>query len=86
MLYHAPVGSVTRVVTPFLCLRWGERYGSDHAGLDVSPELTSVCIVDAQGHIVRETKVPSEPRTGSPFSHSRSRHFDRAAVDQLALH
>lgn len=32
-----------------------------YAGLDVSLELTSVCIVDAQGGIVRETKVPSEP-------------------------
>ena len=32
-----------------------------YAGLDVSLELTSVCIVDAQGRIVRETKVPSEP-------------------------
>jgi len=32
-----------------------------YAGLDVSLELTSVCIVDAQGGIVHETKVPSEP-------------------------
>lgn len=32
-----------------------------YAGLDVSLELTSVCIVDAQGGIVRETKVASEP-------------------------
>ena len=32
-----------------------------YAGLDVSLKLTSVCIVDAQGHIIRETKVPSDP-------------------------
>ena len=32
-----------------------------YAGLDVSLELTSVCIVDARGEIVREVKVPSEP-------------------------
>jgi transposase len=32
-----------------------------YAGLDVSLELTSVCIVDAQGGIVRETKIASEP-------------------------
>ena len=32
-----------------------------YAGLDVSLELTSVCIVDAQGGIVRETKVASHP-------------------------
>jgi len=34
-----------------------------YAGLDVSLELTSVCIVDAQGGIVCETKVASEPET-----------------------
>ena len=32
-----------------------------YAGLDVSLELTSVCIVDAQGGIVSETKVSSDP-------------------------
>ena len=32
-----------------------------YAGLDVSLELTSVCIVDAQGRVVREAKVASEP-------------------------
>lgn len=33
-----------------------------YAGLDVSLELTSVCIVDARGGIVCETKVPSDPQ------------------------
>ena len=32
-----------------------------YAGLDVSLELTSVCIVDKDGKIIRETKVASEP-------------------------
>ncbi len=32
-----------------------------YAGLDVSLELTSVCLVDAQGQVVREVKVASEP-------------------------
>jgi transposase len=32
-----------------------------YAGLDVSLELTSVCIADAQGQVVREAKVVSEP-------------------------
>ena len=32
-----------------------------YAGMDVSLELSSVCVVDAQGKIVRETKVASEP-------------------------
>ena len=32
-----------------------------HAGIDVSLERSSVCVVDATGKIVREAKVPSEP-------------------------
>jgi transposase len=32
-----------------------------HAGIDVSLKLSSVCIVDATGKIVKETKVASEP-------------------------
>ena len=32
-----------------------------YAGIYVSLELSSVCVVDAQGKIVRETKVASEP-------------------------
>ena len=31
------------------------------AGLDVSVNETSICIVDGAGRIVRETKVASEP-------------------------
>lgn len=33
----------------------------NYAGIDVSLELSSVCVVDAQGKIVRETKVASDP-------------------------
>lgn len=32
-----------------------------YAGIDVSVESSSVCVVDADGRIVREAKVPSEP-------------------------
>ncbi len=32
-----------------------------YAGLDVSLELTSVCLVDSQGQVVREAKVASAP-------------------------
>ena len=32
-----------------------------YAGIDVSLELSSVCIVDAKGKIVREAKVASDP-------------------------
>ncbi len=41
-----------------------------YAGLDVSLELTSVCIVDAQGGIACEAKVASEPvKSGSSDIH-----------------
>ncbi|MGY4452980.1 transposase [Bradyrhizobium sp. i1.3.1] len=33
----------------------------NYAGIDVSLELSSVCVVDAQGKILREAKVASEP-------------------------
>ena len=32
-----------------------------YAGIDVSLELSSVCVVDAKGQIVKEAKVPSDP-------------------------
>jgi hypothetical protein len=32
-----------------------------YAGIDVSLELSSLCIVDATGRIIREAKVASEP-------------------------
>lgn len=31
-------------------------------GTDVSLELSSVCVLDAAGAVVREAKVPSEPK------------------------
>ena len=33
-----------------------------YAGIDVSLESSSVCIVDAEGRIIREGKVASEPQ------------------------
>ena len=32
-----------------------------YAGIDVSLEASSVCVIDANGKIVREGKVASEP-------------------------
>ena len=43
-----------------------------YAGIDVSLELSSVCVVDAQGKIVRETKVASEPEALVAFFASLS--------------
>jgi transposase len=40
----------------------------DHyAGIDVSLERSSVCVVDAAGRIVREARVPSEPEALAQF-------------------
>jgi transposase len=38
-----------------------------YAGIDVSLELSSVCVVDAQGKIVKEAKVASEPEAVVAF-------------------
>ena len=32
-----------------------------YAGIDVSLESASICVVDANGRIIREAKVASEP-------------------------
>ena len=42
-----------------------------YAGIDVSLEASSVCVVDASGKIVKETKVSSEPKTLIPGSRRR---------------
>ena len=34
-----------------------------YAGIDVSLEASSVCVIDGSGKIVREAKVASEPET-----------------------
>src|SRR5437763_1415867 len=38
-----------------------------YAGIDVSLERSSVCVVDATGRIVREAKVASEPEAPADF-------------------
>ena len=44
-----------------------------YAGIDVSLESSSVCVMDATGRIVREGKVASEPEAASwPISGWRS--------------
>jgi transposase len=49
-----------------------------HAGIDVSLETSSVCVIDAAGRIVREDKVPSEP--GALGAFLRGRGLDLARV------
>ena len=41
-----------------------------HAGIDVSLEIVSVCIVDEKGRIFREAKVASKPEA---LDHDRVR-------------
>jgi transposase len=51
----------------------------DHyAGIDVSLECSSVCVVDAKGKIVREAKVASEPEALIAWFHSLG--FDLARI------
>ena len=38
-----------------------------YAGIDASLKLLSVCVVDAQGKIVKEAKVASEPGSSCDF-------------------
>jgi transposase len=49
-----------------------------YAGLDVSLELTSVCLVDQQGQVVREAKVASEP--GALIGFLRTQDLEIARV------
>jgi transposase len=52
-----------------------------YAGLDVSLELTSVCIMDAKGAIVRETKVSSDPDALVRYFRSLQQPITRVALE-----
>jgi len=45
---------------PDLQHHWGKTM-ENYVSIDVSLEQSSVCVVDATGRILRETKVASEP-------------------------
>jgi transposase len=54
----------------------------DHfAGLDVSVNETSVCIVDDTGRIVREVKVAGEPEALLAVLTSSTHHFKRIGLE-----
>ena len=52
-----------------------------YAGIDVSLESASLCVVDATGRIVREAKVASEPEKRRPRTEARHRRQDHAQRD-----
>ena len=51
------------------------------AGLDVSVNETSICIVDDTGRIVRETKVASEPDALLAVLKNTAYHFKRIGLE-----
>src|SRR5689334_17434420 len=61
---------------------WRRRTAMEHyAGIDVSLELSSVCIVDAQGKIVKEAKVASEPEAVIGFFETLGFAVDRIGLE-----
>src|SRR5215475_8857384 len=54
----------------------------DHyAGIDVSLECSSVCVVEASGKIVREAKVPTEPEALIAWFHSLDFGLERIGLE-----
>jgi hypothetical protein len=52
-----------------------------YVGIDVSLERSSVCVLDASGHIVREAKVASEPEALVTFCRELSQPVTRIGLE-----
>jgi len=57
-----------------------------YAGLDVSLELTSVCIMGADGKIVREGKVATDPGEIGQYLHRAGVALKRVGLEAGATH
>lgn len=55
------------------------------AGLDVSLDETSVCIVDSDGKICRQVKVPSEPAAVRSVLRDDADRLARIGIDASSL-
>jgi len=57
-----------------------------YAGIDVSLELSSVCVVDGRGKIVKEAKVASEPEALVYFLKELGFAVDRVGFERGRYH
>jgi hypothetical protein len=53
-----------------------------HVGIDVSLELSSLCVLDATGKVIRETKVASEPEALVAFLRGLGVTIVRVGLDE----
>jgi transposase len=56
-----------------------------YAGIDVSLERSSVCVVDATGRIIREAKVASEPEALVRWTASRGVGSEHHAAARMSI-
>src|SRR5438874_10682166 len=59
----------------------GETTMNHYAGIDVSLECSSVCVVDASGKILREAKVASEPEALIAWFRQSGFEFERIGME-----
>ena len=73
---------------------WSVCIGHEHrggaamkhfAGLDVSLEETAICVVDEEGRIVREARVPSEPEALVAFLRGLGLALERIGLEACSL-